>query len=67
MSPGETRSHRSLTQTAGRAARNVDGLVIMYAHQITGSMQQTIDETERRRMKQLRYNRWERKLSFFQL
>ena len=53
---GFLRSHRSLTQTAGRAARNVDGLVIMYAHQITGSMQQTIDETERRRMKQLRYN-----------
>ena len=53
---GCLRSHRSLTQTAGRAARNVDGLVIMYAHQITGSMQQTIDETERRRMKQLRYN-----------
>ena len=53
---GFLRSHRSLTQTAGRAARNMDGLVIMYAHQITGSMQQTIDETERRRMKQLRYN-----------
>ena len=53
---GFLRSHRSLTQTAGRAARNVDGLVIMYAHQITGSMQQTIDETERRRMKQRRHN-----------
>lgn len=53
---GFLRSHRSLTQTAGRAARNVDGHVIMYAKKITPSMQQTIDETERRRMKQMRYN-----------
>lgn len=53
---GFLRSHRSLTQTAGRAARNVDGRVIMYAKKITPSMQQTIDETERRRMKQMRYN-----------
>lgn len=53
---GFLRSTRSLTQTAGRAARNVNGRVIMYAKQITASMQQTIDETERRRMKQLHYN-----------
>ena len=53
---GFLRSHRSLTQTAGRAARNVNGRVIMYAKTITPSMQQTIDETERRRMKQLAYN-----------
>lgn len=53
---GFLRSHRSLTQTAGRAARNVNGKVIMYADNITASMQMTIDETLRRRMKQLRYN-----------
>lgn len=53
---GFLRSHRSLTQTAGRAARNVNGKVIMYADKITASMQQTIDETMRRREKQLRYN-----------
>ena len=53
---GFLRSHRSLTQTAGRAARNVNGKVIMYADNITASMQQTIDETLRRRTKQLRYN-----------
>lgn len=53
---GFLRSHRSLTQTAGRAARNVNGRVIMYAKKITASMQQTIDETERRRLKQLAYN-----------
>ena len=53
---GFLRSHRSLTQTAGRAARNVNGKVIMYADSITESMQKTIDETNRRRMKQLRYN-----------
>ncbi len=53
---GFLRSHRSLTQTAGRAARNVHGKVIMYADKITGSMQQTIDETNRRRAKQLAYN-----------
>lgn len=53
---GFLRSHRSLTQTAGRAARNVNGLVIMYADIITQSMQLTIDETNRRRDKQLRYN-----------
>ena len=53
---GFLRSHRSLTQTAGRAARNVNGLVIMYADTITDSMRQTIDETERRRSKQLKYN-----------
>ena len=53
---GFLRSHRSLTQTAGRAARNVNGRVIMYAKKITPSMRQTIDETERRRMKQIRYN-----------
>lgn len=53
---GFLRSHRSLTQTAGRAARNVNGLVIMYADTITESMQQTIDETLRRRKKQMQYN-----------
>ena len=53
---GFLRSHRSLTQTAGRAARNVNGKVIMYADTITRSMQQTIDETLRRRTKQLKYN-----------
>ena len=53
---GFLRSHRSLTQTAGRAARNVNGKVIMYADHITESMQQTIDETNRRREKQLAYN-----------
>ena len=53
---GFLRSHRSLTQTAGRAARNVNGKVIMYADTITTSMQLTIDETLRRRMKQMHYN-----------
>jgi excinuclease ABC subunit B len=53
---GFLRSRRSLTQTAGRAARNVNGKVIMYADNITASMQQTIDETLRRRMKQMKYN-----------
>ena len=53
---GFLRSHRSLTQTAGRAARNVNGKVIMYADNITESMQRTIDETMRRRVKQLKYN-----------
>ena len=53
---GFLRDHRSLTQTAGRAARNVNGLVIFYADRITGSMQRTIDETKRRREKQMRYN-----------
>ncbi len=53
---GFLRSHRSLTQTAGRAARNVNGKVIMYADSITESMQKTIDETLRRRRKQLKYN-----------
>ena len=53
---GFLRSHRSLTQTAGRAARNVNGKVIMYADNITESMQRTIDETMRRRTKQLKYN-----------
>ena len=53
---GFLRSHRSLTQTAGRAARNVNGRVIMYADTITASMQLTIDETNRRRTKQLHYN-----------
>ena len=53
---GFLRSHRALTQTAGRAARNVNGMVIMYADNITESMQKTIDETNRRREKQLAYN-----------
>ncbi|MFN8276872.1 MAG: excinuclease ABC subunit UvrB [Chitinophagales bacterium] len=53
---GFLRNKRSLIQTAGRAARNVNGKVIMYADTITGSMQETIDETNRRREKQLRYN-----------
>ena len=53
---GFLRSHRSLTQTAGRAARNVNGKVIMYADKITDSMQKTIDETNRRREKQMAYN-----------
>ena len=53
---GFLRSERSLTQTAGRAARNLNGKVIMYADKITGSMQRTIDETNRRRIKQLSYN-----------
>ncbi len=53
---GFLRDTRSLTQTAGRAARNVNGRVIMYADKITKAMQQTLDETERRRMKQLAYN-----------
>jgi excinuclease ABC subunit B len=53
---GFLRSHRSLTQTAGRAARNVNGKVIMYADNITESMQRTIDETSRRRSIQMKYN-----------
>ncbi len=53
---GFLRSERSLTQTAGRAARNINGKVIMYADKITASMQKTIDETNRRRQKQLKYN-----------
>ncbi|MDL2261889.1 excinuclease ABC subunit UvrB [Bacteroidales bacterium OttesenSCG-928-I21] len=53
---GFLRSERSLTQTAGRAARHINGMVIMYADKITGSMQRTIDETNRRREKQLKYN-----------
>jgi len=54
---GFLRSERALTQTAGRAARNVDGKVIMYADRITDSMARTIRETERRRIKQIQYNR----------
>ena len=54
---GFLRSHRSLTQTAGRAARNVNGKVIMYADEITESMQRTIDETVRRRTIQMQYNK----------
>lgn len=54
---GFLRSRRSLTQTAGRAARNINGKVIMYANSITESMQQTIDETEHRRQKQIAYNK----------
>ena len=53
---GFLRNERSLTQTAGRAARNVEGLVIFYADKITESMQKTIDETDRRREKQIQYN-----------
>jgi excinuclease ABC subunit B len=53
---GFLRSSRSLTQTAGRAARNLNGKVVMYADRITGSMKQTIDETYRRREKQMKYN-----------
>lgn len=53
---GFLRNHRSLTQTSGRAARNVNGMVIMYADKITNSMQQTIDETQRRREIQTKYN-----------
>jgi excinuclease ABC subunit B len=53
---GFLRSHRSLTQTAGRAARNINGFVIFYAGHITKSMQLTLDETNRRREKQLAYN-----------
>ena len=53
---GFLRSHRSLTQTAGRAARNVQGMVIMYADKMTDSMKKTIDETNRRREKQMAYN-----------
>jgi excinuclease ABC subunit B len=53
---GFLRSEKSLTQTAGRAARNLNGKVIMYADRITGSMQRTIDATEKRRIKQLKYN-----------
>ena len=53
---GFLRNHRSLTQTAGRAARNLNGKVIMYADKITNSMKLTIDETNRRRQKQLKYN-----------
>jgi excinuclease ABC subunit B len=53
---GFLRSERSLTQTSGRAARNINGKVIMYADKVTSSMQRTIDETNRRREKQLRYN-----------
>ncbi|MEY4627757.1 MAG: hypothetical protein RLZZ595_83, partial [Bacteroidota bacterium] len=53
---GYLRNEKSLTQTAGRAARNVDGRVIFYADTITGSMQKTMDETQRRRAKQIEYN-----------
>lgn len=53
---GFLRNERSLTQTAGRAARNVDGRVIFYADKITGSMQKTMDETDRRRVKQVEFN-----------
>jgi excinuclease ABC subunit B len=53
---GFLRSGRALTQTAGRAARNLNGLVVMYADRITGAMRETIDETNRRRAKQLEYN-----------
>ena len=53
---GFLRSHRSMTQTVGRAARNVNGMAIMYADKMTNSMQQTIDETNRRREKQINYN-----------
>jgi len=53
---GFLRSHRSLTQTIGRAARNINGIAIMYADKMTKSMQLTIDETNRRREKQIAYN-----------
>jgi excinuclease ABC subunit B len=53
---GFLRSHRSLTQTVGRAARNINGRAIMYADKITDSMQKTIDETNYRRNKQMAYN-----------
>jgi excinuclease ABC subunit B len=53
---GFLRSHRSLTQTIGRAARNLNGKAIMYADKITASMQKTIDETNYRRTKQINYN-----------
>ena len=53
---GFLRSGRALTQTAGRAARNLNGLVVMYADRITGAMRETIDETNRRRAKQFKYN-----------
>lgn len=53
---GFLRSHRSLTQTIGRAARNINGLAILYADKMTNSMQKTIDETDRRREKQITYN-----------
>ena len=53
---GFLRSHRSLTQTIGRAARNVNGRAILYADRVTSAMQQTIDETNRRRAKQIQYN-----------
>jgi excinuclease ABC subunit B len=53
---GFLRSNRSLTQTAGRAARNLNGLVIFYADKITDSMQRTMEETDRRRVKQMAYN-----------
>ncbi len=53
---GFLRSHRSITQTVGRAARNVNGLAILYADKVTNSMQRTIDETDRRREKQIAYN-----------
>jgi excinuclease ABC subunit B len=54
---GFLRSGRALTQTAGRAARNINGLVIMYADRVTGAMKETIDETNRRRAKQTEYNK----------
>jgi len=54
---GFLRDHRSLTQTAGRAARNVNGLVILYADKMTEGIQKTIEETERRRKKQMAYNK----------
>ena len=54
---GFLRSNRSLTQTAGRAARNINGRVIMYADKVTDSMAQTIEETSRRRTKQIAYNK----------
>jgi excinuclease ABC subunit B len=53
---GFLRSHRALTQTIGRAARNVNGMAILYADTITGSMKKTIEETQRRRIKQMNYN-----------